>query len=127
MPDAELDIESLTPLHWVGIGCAAITGVIHLWLGIEFIDSPMGWSFLAAGTGFFGAIVLLLFNIRRRLLYLVGIPYTAVQIPLWWVINDIQVADLFEPGIGVFDKTIQVLLIAVLIVLYRRESATDGA
>lgn len=112
------DLRSLTGLHWVGFVLAAITGVIHLWLGVEFIDSPMGWSFLAAGIGYFAAIALVIFDIRRRLVYLLGIPYTAVQIPLWWVVNDIQLADLLDPGIGVFDKLVQVVLIAVLIALY---------
>ena len=121
MVQFEPDLDSLTGLHWFGVGCAAVTGVIHLWLGVEFIDSPMGWSFLAAGLGFFGAIGLLILGIRRRLLYLVGIPYTGIQIPLWWIANDIVVTDLFEPGIGVFDKLVQLLLIVTLAVLYRRE------
>lgn len=118
----ELDTESLTAVHWAGIILAAITGVLHLWLGIEFIDSPMGWSFLAAGVGFFGGIGLVLLDVRRRLVYLIGIPFTAVQIPLWWIVNDISVADLLEPGIGVFDKLVQVAFIAILIVLYRRSA-----
>lgn len=121
MVDLEPDFESLTALHWFGVVCAAVTGVIHLWLGVTFIDSPMGWSFLAAGVGFFAAIVLLVANVRRRLLYLIGIPYTAVQIPLWWAVNDVQLVDLLEPGIGVLDKLVQVLLIATLVVLYRRD------
>ena len=112
------DFQSLTGLHWLGFMLAAITGVIHLWLGVEFIDNPMGWSFLAAGVGYFAAIGLVILNIRRRLVYLLGIPYTAVQIPLWWIVNDIQLADLLEPGIGVFDKLVQVILIGVLVVLY---------
>lgn len=120
MAEFEPDFQSLTGLHWLGIVLAAITGVIHLWLGVEFIDSPMGWSFLAAGIGFYAAIALVVLDVRRRLVYLLGIPYTGVQIPLWWIINDIQIADLFEPGIGVFDKTVQVLLIVVLVVLYSR-------
>lgn len=121
MAGPEPDTDSLTPLHWVGIGCAAITGLIHLWLGVEFIDSPMGWSFLAAGAGFYGAIALVVLDVRRPLVYLVGIPYTAIQIPLWWIANDIEPAELLEPGIGVFDKLVQVLLIAVLVALYFRE------
>lgn len=122
MVDLEPDLDSLTPLHWFGIVCAAITGVVHLWLGATFVDSPMGWSFLAAGAGFFAGIGLVILNVRRRLVYLAGIPFTAVQIPLWWVVNDVEPADLLEPGIGEFDKLVQVLLIAVLVVLYFRES-----
>ncbi len=122
MVTLELRLETLTRLHWLGIVCAAITGLIHLGLGVSFIDSPLGWSFLAAGAGFFAGILLVIFDIRRRLVYLLGIPFTAVQIPLWWIINDLQPADLLEPTIGEFDKTVQVVLIVVLIVLYVRES-----
>lgn len=121
MAQLEPDFESLTTLHWLGVACAAITGAIHLWLGVQFFGGPMGWSFLAAGVGFFGAIVLLVLDVRRRLLYLIGVPYTAVQIPLWWTVNDVRPADLLEPGIGVFDKLVQVILIVVLVVLYARE------
>lgn len=118
----EPEFESLSGLHWAGIVFAAITGVIHLWLGVEFIDSPMGWSFLAAGIGFFGGIALVVLNYRRPLVYLIGVPFTAVQIPLWWVVNDITIADLLDPGIGVIDKIVQVVFIAILIVLYQREA-----
>ncbi|MFW5918240.1 MAG: DUF7475 family protein [Haloferacaceae archaeon] len=110
-------LESLTGVHWLGIGLAAITGLIHLWLGISFVGEPMGWSFLFAGVVFFLGIVAVLVDYRRRLLYLLGIPFTAGQIPLWYVAN---APDLSPLGIG--DKVVQVALIVVLIVLYRRES-----
>lgn len=119
---ASIDTETLSPLHWVGILLAAITGIIHLWLGFEFIAAPLGWSFLAAGLGFFGAIALVLVNIRRPTVYLVGVPFILIQIILWWIINDITVQDLFEPGIGVFDKLVQVILIVVILALYSRET-----
>lgn len=125
MIEFEPDFQSLTGLHWLGIFLAMITGAIHLWLGVEFIDSPMGWSFLAAGIGFYAAVVLVALDIKRRLVYLLGIPYTGIQIPLWWIVNDIQIADLFEPGIGVFDKVIQVILIVILVVLYFRDTNAE--
>lgn len=50
---ATLTQESLTWLHWIGILLAAITGAIHLWLGVGFITDPLGWSFLFAGIVFF--------------------------------------------------------------------------
>lgn len=112
-----LQTESLTGLHWAGIVLALLTGVIHLFLGVRFIDSPLGVSFILAGLGFVGAVVLLLVDYRRRLLYLVGIPFTAIQIVLYFVLNW---PDVVSP-IGIGDKLIQLGLVAVLVVLYRQE------
>lgn len=109
-----LETESLTGLHWLGIVLAALTGVIHLRLGVGFIAQPLGWAFLVAAIGFFLGIVGVLIDFRRRLLYLLGIPFTAGQIPAWYVIND----NFSALGIG--DKVVQVVLIVVLVVLYRR-------
>ena len=111
-----LQTESLTTLHWIGIALALLTGVIHLFLGVRFIDSPLGVSFVLAGLGFVGAVVLLLFDYRRRLLYLVGIPFTAIQVVLYFPLNW---PDVVSP-IGLGDKLIQLGLIAVLVTLYRR-------
>ena len=106
---------SLTGLHWAGIVLAAITGVIHLWLGVNFAPEPLGISFLVAGVGFLGAIVAILVDYRRQLLYLLGIPFTAGQIVAWAALN---APDFSPPGIA--DKIVQVLLIVVLVVLYRQ-------
>ncbi|NLV09554.1 hypothetical protein ACAH01_14655 [Halomicrobium sp. HM KBTZ05] len=113
--EGTLATESLTTLHWAGIGLAAITGAIHLWLGVSFLSSPMGLTFLFAGVVYVGAIIGVLLDVRRRLLYLLGIPFTAGQIPIWLAVNW---PDLGAIGIG--DKVVQVALIAVLAVLYRR-------
>ena len=114
-----LRTESLTGLHWAGIVLAAITGVLHLGLGASFVSgslgSPLGWSFIVAGVGFLVAIVAILLDYRRRLLYLLGIPFTAGQIVLWAVLN---APDFSPPGIA--DKVVQALLVVVLIVLYRQ-------
>jgi hypothetical protein len=117
-----LRTESLTALHWAGVILAAVTGVIHVFLGVSFlatvsITSPLGWSFLVAGVGFFGGIVALLVDYRRRLVYLLGIPFTAGQIVIWYVLN---APDFGTPGI--VDKVVQVLFIVVLVVLYRQAS-----
>ena len=116
-PGLSLHTESLTPLHWAGVVLAAATGVIHIFLGVSFISSPLGWAFLFAGVGFFGGAVAVLVDYRRRLVYLLGIPFTAGQIVGWYVVN----APEFSP-LGVADKVVQVLLIVVLVLLYRAES-----
>lgn len=112
---------SLSPLHWVGIALAVVTGIVHLVLGIGFLPHWMGVAFLLAAGGFFGAVVLVVLEYRRRLLYLVGIPYTAVQIVLWYALNQpAGIADI--SGAEAIDKLAQVALIVVLLVLYSRES-----
>lgn len=111
-----VDTASLSPLHWVAFGLAAITGVLHIWLGAQFVSSPMGISFLLAGVGFFAGAALVAVDYRRRLIYAIGVPFTAVQIVAWYLVN----APDFSP-IGYLDKAVQVAFIAVLVVLYRRE------
>lgn len=111
------ETESLTTTHWVAIVLAAITGVIHLAIGIGDLPSGLAISFVLAGLGFFGAITLVLLNYRRRLLYAVGIPFTATQIVLWFVLNGFPI-DATEA----VDKAAQVGLIILLAVLFRRES-----
>jgi len=113
-----IETESLTSMHWVAIVLAAITGGIHLTLGISFFPGLQPISFILAGLGFFGAIVLFLVNYRRRQLYLVGIPFTALQIVLYLWIN--QRVDPAITPLEAIDKVAQVLLIVILFVLYRR-------
>lgn len=113
-----LETASLTPLHWVAISLAIVTGVVHLVLGVGFLPHWMGIAFVLAAGGFFGAVVLVLVGYRRRLLYLVGIPYTGVQIVLWYALNrPASVADV--SAVEAIDKIAQVALIVALIVLYR--------
>ena len=110
-------IESLTgaPLRSVGIVLAAVTGVLHLFLGVSFIATPLGWSFLVAAVGFGLGIVGVVAGYRRRQLYLLGIPFTAGQVVLWYVFN----APDFSP-LGYADKAVQVALVVVLAALYLR-------
>jgi len=112
-----LRTETLTGLHWAGIGLAAITGLIHLWLGVSFAPSPIGIAFLVATAGFFAGVAAVLVDYRRRLMYLLGIPFTAGQVVMWYLVN---APDFGPPGIA--DKVVQVLLIAVLIALYRQSA-----
>lgn len=114
---SRLQTGSLTGLHWLAIALAFITGAIHLYLAASFVPEAMGFAFLVAALGFFGGIVAVLVDYRRRLIYLLGIPFTAGQIPAWYVVN---APDFSAMGIG--DKVVQVLLIVVIVALYRRES-----
>lgn len=116
----ELETDSLTPLHWVGVVLAVLTGFVHLALGLATITHPLGIASVLAAGGFAGAIILLLSNYRRRLIIALGIPFVGSQIVLWYVIND--PASLGDISLlEAFDKTVQVLLIGVLVVLLSRE------
>jgi len=116
--DDWFELDSLTTLHWIGIHLALVSAVVHLIYGVGFFPYTAGMLFLLAAGGFIGGIVLLVVGYRRRLLYLIGIPFTAVQIIGWYVANrpagpvDISAA-------GAIDKTAQLALIVVLITLYR--------
>ena len=107
---------SLTTFQWLAIALVVVTGVLHLFAGIVEGRPPVA----LAGVGYAGALVLFVMNYRRRLLYLVGVPYTAVQIPLWLVVKS-------EYGVVDYvDKAVQVVLIVVLLYLYLNSSADAG-
>lgn len=120
----DIDTESLTTLHWTAVGLAIITGIIHLALGVMYFPGTLPISFLLAGFGFFGGVVLFLHDYRRRLLYLVGIPFIVLQIVLYLLIN--QQADPAVSPIEGIDKVAQVLLIVLLVVFYRRETESNS-
>jgi hypothetical protein len=113
-------IGSLTQLQWVAVALVIVTGILHVYAGIVEGRVPVA----LAGVGYAGALVLFFLNYRRRLLYLIGIPYTAVQFPLWIVAKS-------EYGmIDYVDKAVQAILILVLLYLYLKtpsESAEKTA
>jgi hypothetical protein len=124
-----LETDSLGGLHWFGIALALISAAIHLVLGVRMAPSAMGISFLLAGLGFLGAVVLLLLNYRRRLVYAVGIPFVLVQILLWYLLNFAWGPKTF-PGdvgtLGAIDKVAQLLLLGVLIALLRTPAGSNA-
>jgi hypothetical protein len=108
---------SLTTLHWIAVALVVVTGALHVYAGLVEGRPPV----TLAGVGYAGALVLFFLNYRRRLLYAIGIPYTAVQIPIWLVVKS-------EYGIVDYvDKAVQVVLIVVLAYLYlqSRGAAAD--
>lgn len=107
-----VETESLTPTHWLAVLLVLVTGVIHMYAGLIEGRIPVS----LAGVGFLGATVLFLVDYRRFLLYLVGIVYTAVQFPLWYVANAGEYTTL-----GYVDKVLQAALIVVLAYLYWQE------
>lgn len=113
------ETDSLTSTHWLAIAMAAVSGTIHLLLSAIVPDLVLRVSFLLAGVGFFGAITLVLVDYGRTLLYLLGIPFTGVQIVLWYAVVGPTVATL--DVLDVVDKLAQFVLIGLLVVLYARE------
>lgn len=117
---AAIKTETLGPMHWIAVGLAALSGVIHLALGVQFFPGAQPIAFLLAGVGFFGGIILFLRDYRRQQLYVVGGLFTALQILLYLWLN-VRVQPSVSP-VEAIDKAAQVLLIILLIVFYRRES-----
>ena len=101
-------IGALTRLQWLAVVLIVVTGVLHVYAGVVEGRIPVA----LAGVGYAGALVLFFLDYRRRLLYLLGIPYTAVQSPLWIVAKS-------EYGmVDYVDKAVQAVLILVLLYLY---------
>lgn len=101
-------LGSLTQYQWLAVVLVAITGVLHVYAGVVEGRVPVA----LAGVGYAGALVLFFLDYRRRLVYLIGIPYTAIQIPIWLVVKS-------EYGVVDYvDKAVQVVLIVVLLYLY---------
>ncbi|WP_254546968.1 hypothetical protein [Halomarina pelagica] len=102
-------VESTDRLDGLAVGLATLTAIVHLYLFFAHGETVM----LLAGGGFVGAIVLFLLGANRRLLYLTGIPYTAVQLLLW-----INAGFPHATGIGLVDKLAQTALVGLLGYLY---------
>ncbi|MCQ4334705.1 hypothetical protein KM295_14705 [Natronomonas sp. F2-12] len=125
-PRFEFDTASLGSLHWVGVLAALVSAGIHLLLGIRmsisFSPSAMSISFVFAGLGFLGAIALVLLDFRRRAVYAAGIPFTLVQIVVWYYVNFAAGPKSFPAEVGTLgavDKVAQVVLVVVLLALLR--------
>ncbi|MXR50547.1 hypothetical protein GRX03_02850 [Halovenus sp. WSH3] len=120
-----LHVGSLGVLHWVGIVAALASAAIHFLLGVRFLPTGLGISFILAGFGFVGAVALVLLDIRRRVVYALGLPFTLGQIVLWYLVNFTGGSKSF-PGdigtLGAIDKIAQLALVVVLIALLWDES-----
>lgn len=115
-------ISSFTRLQLGAVALAAVTGVIHLAIGVSSVASfgfePLAVALALAGLGFFGAILLFVRGVRRQRLYVAGVVYTALQIVLWVQFNQLGGDPAISP-VEAVDKLVQLLLIGVLVSLYR--------
>jgi hypothetical protein len=107
--DRFFETGSLTGAHWLAILLVVATGIIHVYAGSVEGRVPVS----LAGLGFLAAVMLFLLDYRRSFLYLGGIVYTVIQIPLWYVVKAGEYT-----MIGYVDKSIQVVLIILLAYFY---------
>lgn len=96
-------IDTLNLTHMFTIVLAAITGLIHLYIGLGF----GGQKLILAGIGFLAGSGLFVAGVKRRWLYGLAIPYTILQMFLW--------IKMGQPFIrfGLVDKFVQILFILV--------------
>lgn len=117
-PSDLLALDSLTGLHWIAIAAASVTAAVHVGLGVDIFPGTFGILFLFASAGYLVGIVAILLDFHRRSFYLLGIPFTAGQIVLWFALNQpIPPISVVEA----IDKIAQIVLVVALVVLYRRE------
>lgn len=119
MPNRSIRTETLEPVHWAVIGLATISGLVHLGLGIMYIEDILGISFLMAGIGFAVGIGCILIDYRRRLVFILGIPFVGAQIISWIVIAQPTLGTVSPVEIA--DKLAQVTLIILLVYLLVRD------
>lgn len=114
----DLETDSLTSLQMAVVGLAAVAGVIHLYLSL----SEAGLALLLGGLGFLAGAGLVLLDVRRRLLYVLGVPYALLFLVGW-------IADGMPYGwIGLVAAAAEVLLVVALayVLTGGRGTATDG-
>lgn len=116
--------DELTALQWAAVAAALVTAGVHAYLGVQDLGGAFGIAFLVATGGFLAGIAAIVGNYRRRLVYLIGIPFTAGQIGLWFALNQ-PIPPV--PPIELVDKVAQAVLVALLFVLYRRETGAARA
>lgn len=103
---------SLSTLEQGIVALIGITALTHIYPGVTEGAPPL----VLAGLGFLGGAALYVRGVRRQALAIAAIPYTAVQIPLWFVIK----AGNYTL-IGYVDKAVQVVLVLALITLVIRQ------
>ena len=104
------ELRSLNSQSYRIIGLALLTGLIHLFLGVQgaitiFILNGLGFLALVAGLYLLPQLASWRVQIRWALL-----AYTAVTVILYFVVNE----QPFDSGFGLLTKAIEVILIVLL-------------
>lgn len=118
--------ESKTRLmRYITVLLASISGTIHVYLGYITGFSLLGASYLVAGAIFIIGIVSIAVNFKRKIVYLLSIPFLLSQIFIWYYVNRIPISFLLagEPFLDTLDKLVQtILIILVSIQLYLEQN-----
>jgi hypothetical protein len=105
----------LTSIQWGIVAATAVTALIHLFLGFQFISDVLGVVFILNGLGYLVLVVGLYFvpqlAAQRSLLRWVLLGYTAVTFVLYFVFNG---ADSFSSLPGLITKVVELALMALL-------------
>lgn len=107
--------QKLKGIHYLLIGAALVTGIIHLALGADFLANAGDIMFLLNGIGFIGLTALYLLPIAivrpyHETVRWVLLGYSLLTIVLWVVMNG-----KLEAG-GIAAKLAELLIIAVLLI-----------
>lgn len=115
-------LQGRTNVELLGLGLAAFTGVVHLYMAYEELAEPVeAVVFLLAAAGFFLGIALFVRGLWPRWLFLAGAAYTGVQIPLW------VVEGMEEFAVGAVDKVAQLALVCLLLYAYSQSRQRTAA
>ncbi|GIK75592.1 MAG: hypothetical protein BroJett021_45800 [Chloroflexota bacterium] len=103
----------LTSIQWGIVVLTLITALIHIWLGIGFLDSG-GVIFVLNGAGYLSLLFLLLAPIAplaryRSLIRWALIAYTAITIFAWLLIPTAA-----RTPLAFFDKAVEIALVVLL-------------
>lgn len=105
----------LSGIQWGIVAATAVTALIHLILGFNFISDALGVIFVLNGLGFIALVVGLYFTpqlaAQRSLLRWVLLGYTAVTFVLYFVFNG---AASFSSVPGLVTKAVELALMALL-------------
>ena len=114
------EYRSLNAQSYRIMGLALLTGLIHLFLGVQ--DGIL--IFILNGLGFIALVVALylvprLANLRTTIRWAL-VAYTAVTIIAYFVLNQLE---SLENGFGLLTKAVELILVLLLIVEQRNAHA----
>lgn len=113
-------ITSNNSLIWIVLLLAALTGLIHVYVGATE-SRPL---LLIAGLGFVPLIGALWKGWFIPQLYLATAGYTAIQI-IGWLARYSILLDEAPTVVGILDKAVQLPLVVILVYLFFREGRSQ--
>jgi len=114
------------PLGYLAILLAAVTGIIHLFLGPQVMgfSQTLGYLFILNGVGFIGGAIVYLTRFWRRELFLVAAGYAVVTFLAFFFFGGFEgfVSSFYREGelnmMAVVAKAAEVLFAVVTTYLY---------